>query len=146
MTLKLVLIFVLISNIYCAPTEAPAVNVQQSPQRTSLFGCGSTQYACKTIIESPVLKPRCIDITKLCNGVEDCPAGEDEKNDFCFPKEVRDALIEAAQKGIQNDFAGTGFMFSVGNLIVSGGSNVKMFNQNSDNGPLPTSNAKVNQP
>ena len=48
-------------------------------------------------------------------------------------EEEMTAVVGGARDGIQNDFAGTGFMFSIGNLIVSGGSRVKLFNQNSDN-------------
>ncbi|MDZ7991477.1 MAG: hypothetical protein RM022_000615 [Nostoc sp. EfeVER01] len=54
-------------------------------------------------------------------------------------EEVMRAVMGGAGDGIQNDFAGTGFMFSVGNLIVSGGSRVKLFNQNSDNAADPNS-------
>ncbi|MDZ7970333.1 MAG: hypothetical protein RM368_36305 [Nostoc sp. DedSLP03] len=37
-----------------------------------------------------------------------------------------------SRDGIVNDFAGTGFMFSIGNLVVSGRSVAKLFNQDSD--------------
>ena len=36
-------------------------------------------------------------------------------------------------------FAGTGFMFSIGNLVISQGSNVKLFDQQSDNVALQNS-------
>ena len=47
-------------------------------------------------------------------------------------------LLEALKKpqtdgGNNNEFAGSGFMFSIGNLVISQGSKVKMFNQDSDN-------------
>lgn len=41
--------------------------------------------------------------------------------------------LEAAGGWSNDEFAGTGFAFSVSNLIVSGGADVKMFNQESDN-------------
>ncbi|MDZ8088606.1 MAG: hypothetical protein RMY16_24055 [Nostoc sp. DedQUE12b] len=53
-------------------------------------------------------------------------------------EEIR-AVMGGAKDGIQNDFAGTGFMFSIGNLVVSGGSIVKLFNENSDNIADPNS-------
>ncbi|MBN3942702.1 MAG: hypothetical protein V7L21_14595 [Nostoc sp.] len=49
------------------------------------------------------------------------------------------AVMGGAEDGIQNDFAGTGFMFSLGNIVVSGGSRLKLFNQNSDNIADPNS-------
>ncbi|WP_405009919.1 hypothetical protein [Kitasatospora sp. NBC_01539] len=38
---------------------------------------------------------------------------------------------------IPHEFAGSGFMFSVGNLVISQGSRVKMFNRDSDNVHVP---------
>jgi hypothetical protein len=142
MSLKFVVVLISVTYVFCAPTEKAiiqeAVPQPNSSRGNSLFGCGSSQYACSSVFAIPILKPKCIELNQICNGVKDCPAGDDEQNDFCIPPEVREQLKEAAQKGIQNDFAGTGFMFSVGNLIVSGGSRVKMFNQDSDNINLPS--------
>jgi hypothetical protein len=145
MSLKVIIVLISMTYVFCAPTEK-AIIQEAEPQHnlsrgSSLFGCGSSQYACSSVLNIPVLKPKCIELNQICNGVKDCPAGDDEQNDFCIPPEVREQLKEAAQKGVQNDFAGTGFMFSVGNLIVSGGSRVKMFNQDSDNINFP-SNSK----
>lgn len=84
---------------------------------------------------------------KFCDGNSDCSMNDDEESPLCETirhmhleiEELKQSL-EKNRSGIENDFSGTGFMFSVNNMIIDGGSNVKMFNQNSDNNvpdPVP---------
>ncbi|KAH9415748.1 hypothetical protein DERP_000239 [Dermatophagoides pteronyssinus] len=87
-------------------------------------------YACGR--NSTYQRMVCIQMKQFCDGRPDCPLGDDEKNPVCESiNKVREQIKRL--QGTENDFSGTGFMFAVNNLIIDGGSNVKMFNQNSDN-------------
>lgn len=127
--------------------SAPAPAASNSP---FLPSCATGQYICTKSSGSSSFFPKCIKFNKICDGVKDCSQGDDEANELCDDKAKVAELqkeLEAAQKEneahhnqkpdgestIENDFSGTGFMFSVENLVIEGGSNVKMFNQNSDN-------------
>lgn len=105
-------------------------------QGRAMSFCRAGQYACKNSIG------RCVAFEQLCNGEVDCPYSDDEENELCQAKTKLVELEESIKNNnhsnnkddsVENDFSGTGFMFSVNNLVIEGGSNVKMFNQNSDN-------------
>ncbi|OTF69839.1 hypothetical protein BLA29_012033, partial [Euroglyphus maynei] len=66
----------------------------------------------------------CIEMKQFCDGKTDCPMGDDENNSICQSTNQLRQLLKN-DEGIENDFSGTGFMFSVNNLIIDGGSNVK---------------------
>ncbi|UXI21608.1 hypothetical protein NH340_JMT07551 [Sarcoptes scabiei] len=104
------------------------------------------KFSCKS--KTFPFHTRCLKLDRLCDEKEDCANGMDENNALCDHlrdlQQENDDLRESLERsrdsrkhgehdgGIENDFSGTGFMFSVNNLIIEG-SDVKMFNQNSDN-------------
>ena len=93
--------------------------------------CGTGTYKCQGV------QSHCILITQICDGKQDCPFGEDESTS-CLPitKPIQSSPINL-QKPNSNYISGTGFMFNVGNIIMTGNAKVRMFNQNSDNINLP---------
>lgn len=104
-------------------SAASIPDVYSPPQCNQAYACGRNSTYRRMI---------CIEVNQFCNGKIDCPMGDDENNSVC------ESIIQMRQQlqqngGFENDFSGTGFMFSVNNMIIDGGSNVKMFNQNSDN-------------
>lgn len=96
--------------------------------------CKPKQYVCARNNTSFNQRQRCINLNQICDGKKDCPNSEDESNQFCELKEKFEELEKQHnENGVENDFSGTGFMFAVQSMQIEGGSNVKMFNQNSDN-------------
>ncbi|KAH9402616.1 hypothetical protein TYRP_016148 [Tyrophagus putrescentiae] len=131
--------------VHCGPVPiAPSVSLIQ--RHPLIPKCNAGSYICQRTPESTSFLPKCIDFPLVCDGVKDCEGGDDEANELCDDKEkLKEVQLELeelqanqanqkpAVEGVENDFSGTGFMFSVQNLVIEGGSNVKMFNQNSDN-------------
>ena len=71
----------------------------------------------------------CITLQQVCNGKVDCPHGDDEKKETCFPNLNNGNRL----RHDQNHFAGNGFMFRIRNVRVTKNADVKLFNQMSDN-------------
>ena len=127
--MKLLFTLLVVSSVALVTIAAPAAD--------GLFArnCKSTEYVCKP---SQAFQNKCVSLNQLCDQKKDCPQGDDEDNELCQSKQALEELFKELEKnpyngGLENDFSGTGFMFSVNNLVIDGGSNVKMFNQNSDN-------------
>ena len=93
--------------------------------------CGPGTYKCHGV------QSHCIMITQICDAKQDCPFGDDESIS-CLPivKPIQSSPIDL-QRSSTNYISGTGFMFNVGNIIMTGNAKVRMFNQNSDNIALP---------
>ncbi|MDZ8226303.1 hypothetical protein [Nostoc sp. ChiVER01] len=70
---------------------------------------------------------------KIFSTKKQAPTHTQEDSELFTELDDADLLaIVGGADGIENNFASTGFMFSIGNLVVSGSSRVKLFNQNSD--------------
>ena len=93
--------------------------------------CGPGTYKCHGV------QSHCIMITQICDAKQDCPFGDDESIS-CLPitNPIQSSPIDL-QRSNTNYISGTGFMFNVGNIIMTGNAKVRMFNQNSDNIGLP---------
>lgn len=125
-------------------TIMTASSIQAFPFINLTVNCRPGTYEC---LSSSYSLTKCITMDKYCDGNSDCPMNDDEESSLCDTlrhmrleiEELKESLSKN-RSGIENDFSGTGFMFSVNNMIIDGGSNVKMFNQNSDNNvpdPVP---------
>jgi len=73
----------------------------------------------------------CIKLKQICDGKQNCPHGDDENPKVCYPNHHPGGDHDPDSDN--TNFAGTGFQFKVGNLIVRRNSKAKMFNQESDN-------------
>ncbi|XP_054158027.1 uncharacterized protein LOC128956335 [Oppia nitens] len=126
--ITVVVVILSIGNIGCAPAE---------PKEPTPV-CNSAQYMCQH--SSPgLLKSQCIAFDDICNGVKDCVDGEDEDNEVCKSSELIDLFRHHSRRGTLNEFAGTGFVFNVGTLIISNGSRAHLFDQQSNNIALQNS-------
>lgn len=86
------------------------------------YRCGAAKYSCAGTIGL------CIELEKICNGIMDCPHGDDENPNIChFHQKPK------PKAKIRNAFSGTGFQFQIGQLRIGSRSRVKMFQQDSDN-------------
>lgn len=105
---------------------------KSSPASPQTICPQSGTYFCKSSI-LPLFK--CVPLDQLCDGVAQCPLGDDENAEICA-SQLNDAksIVEKSKETSRNtDFSGTGFMLNIDNLIITDHSNVKMFNQDSDN-------------
>jgi hypothetical protein len=105
------------------PTYEPDNNSTQNPNEGNEYRCPAGKYTCKGTIGL------CISLNQICDGKQDCPHRDDEDKKRCFPGFGGSNI----KKKNYNNFAGTGFMFSIKNLVVKNADMVKLFNQNSDN-------------
>jgi hypothetical protein len=116
-----------------APTNAtspgtgspdPTAVTTETPETTTEsheYRCAPGKYGCKGTIGL------CINLSQICDGKQDCPHRDDEDKRICFP-----GFDPRPLKKNYNNFAGTGFMFNIKNLVVKG-SKAKLFEQQSDN-------------
>ena len=87
------------------------------------YRCGSGKYSCAGTVGM------CIELTSVCDTKIDCPNGDDENPKVChFHQDPNHSNKKNA-----NRFSGTGFMFNIRRLKIRGGSQAKLFNQDSDN-------------
>jgi hypothetical protein len=105
------------------PTNEPDNNSTENPNEGNEYRCPAGKYTCKGTIGL------CIGLNQICDGKQDCPHRDDEDKKVCFPGFGGSNI----KKKNYNNFAGTGFMFSIKNLVVKNADMVKLFNQNSDN-------------
>jgi len=99
--------------------------------------CGGGRYTCAG---APGL---CLDIRRICDGVVNCPQGDDEDARYCpeskqnqnnpntKPISATGALARQHKFARSNKFRGQGFMFAIKQVKVVG-AQVKLFNQDSD--------------
>lgn len=120
--------------VLCSASLALSAPADPVADPASAQRCTPSNYICKSENSYRLL---CVSLEQLCDGNKDCPNGDDEENPLCHSKRDLEQQVAELEKqpnnGLENEFSGTGFMFSVNNLVIDGGSNVKMFNQNSDN-------------
>ena len=94
--------------------------------------CGGGQWTCAGAANL------CIDITRMCDNRVDCPQGEDEDPTVCKGRLAANnkpgaAVAPARPRTHTNRFRGQGFMFHIKNIKITHGSNVRLFDQESDN-------------
>jgi hypothetical protein len=97
--------------------------VTENPDDGNEYRCPAGKYTCKGTIGL------CISLTQICDRKQDCPHRDDEDPKVCFPGFGGNKN----KKKNYNNFAGTGFMFNVRNIIIRDKSVAKLFDQQSDN-------------
>ena len=120
-------------------TQSPDQNGHQQGDQDQQGGlmwqhrCGGGQWTCAGAANL------CVDASALCDGVKNCPGGEDEDATLCRnsashqkPNGKPVAPAAAARRANLNRFRGQGFMFSIRNLKIAQGSQAKLWNQDSD--------------
>ncbi|XP_054158026.1 uncharacterized protein LOC128956334 [Oppia nitens] len=105
-----------------SPTDVTEVPTVEPTTESHQYRCAAGKYGCKGTIGL------CISLDQICDQHIDCPHGDDEQVDRCFH-----GFRPIRRRKHVNSFAGTGFMFGVRNLVVNKGTNLKAFNQFSDN-------------
>lgn len=120
-------------------TQSPDQNGHQQGDQDQQGGlmwqhrCGGGQWTCAGAANL------CVDASALCDGVKNCPGGEDEDATLCRnsashqkPNGKPVAPAAAVRRANLNRFRGQGFMFSIRNLKIAQGSQAKLWNQDSD--------------